>query len=48
MARGVELIKQYIDRCVESEEETFLLETAVFAEEFLAATQGTKMSSPPW
>ena len=35
LARGVEVIKQYIDRCIESEEETFLVETAVFGEEFL-------------
>ena len=35
LARGVDVIKQYVDRCLESPEETFLIETAVFAEEFL-------------
>ena len=35
LARGVEVIRQYVDRCLETEDETFLLETAVFAEEFL-------------
>lgn len=35
LARGVEVIKQYVDRCLASPEETFLIETAVFAEEFL-------------
>ena len=35
LARGVEVIRQYVDRCLETKDETFLLETAVFAEEFL-------------
>lgn len=35
LARGVEVIKQYVDRCLASPEETFLIETTVFAEEFL-------------
>ena len=35
LARGVDVIRQYVDRCLESPEETFLIETAVFAEEFL-------------
>lgn len=35
LERGSEVIKQYLDRCLANEEETFLLETVVFAEDFL-------------
>jgi hypothetical protein len=35
LERGAEVIKGYLDRCLEAEEETFLLETVVFAEYFL-------------
>jgi alpha-mannosidase len=32
--RGLEIIQQYIDRCRETSNETFLLDTVVFAEYF--------------
>src|SRR3954447_13425213 len=35
LERGAEVIKQYIDRCLTAPDETFFLETAVFAEYFL-------------
>jgi alpha-mannosidase len=35
LERGAEVIKGYLDRCLATEEETFLLETVVFAEYFL-------------
>lgn len=34
--RGAEIIKQYVDRCVATEDETFLIESVVFAAHFLA------------
>lgn len=35
LERGAQLIRSYIDRCLETSDETFLLETTVFAEHFL-------------
>ncbi len=35
LERGAFVIKQYLDRCLETEDETFLLETTVFADYFL-------------
>lgn len=34
LERGAEVIKAYLDRCLSTEDETFLLETTVFAEYF--------------
>lgn len=36
LERGADVIKQYLDRCLSTDDETFLLETAVFADYFLA------------
>lgn len=36
LRRGDELIRAYIDRAVESKDETFVIDTAIFAEHFLA------------
>lgn len=35
LERGAEVIRAYLDRCLASDDETFLLETVVFAEYFL-------------
>lgn len=35
LERGAHVIKTYLDRCLQSDDETFLLETTVFAEYFL-------------
>jgi alpha-mannosidase len=35
LERGSDVIKRYVDRCLSTPDETFLLETAVFAEYFL-------------
>ena len=35
LERGTALIRQYVDRCCSTPDETFLLETVVFAQEFL-------------
>lgn len=36
LERGAEIIRQYVERCGVAEDETFLLDTVVFAEYFLA------------
>lgn len=36
LERGADVIRQYLDRCHATEDETFLLETGIFAEQFLA------------
>ena len=36
LERGAEIIRQYVERCIAASDETFLVDTVVFAEYFLA------------